>query len=300
VLRVCGVDLGGTNARFLVADTAGRIRTHRRTRTPRDAAPEAMASWLAGQIERLTDAPPAATVVGLPAAVHPLTGELGTVPNLPRLAGPEFTRALRGLLPGRTVLTNDTNAALAGESAAGAAAGRGSAVMITIGTGVGVAARIDGRPLTGRTGVVGEFAILPYGAGTLEDAISGGGLLGQARAAGFPLDHAGPVFAPDAPPALAAIRDRAYEALEILLTAVTVAYEPEVVVFGGGVERALRPRYGTLQKALAAITPEPPDLVTGALGDRAGAIGALVLGYRALGLDPPAPKEDQRVPTTSA
>ena len=54
-----------------------------------------------------------------------------------------------------TLVCNDANAALAGEWQFGAARGSRSAVMMTLGTGLGTSAIIDGVPLRGQHGQAG-------------------------------------------------------------------------------------------------------------------------------------------------
>ncbi|WP_282848227.1 ROK family protein [Microbacterium oxydans] len=51
-----------------------------------------------------------------------------------------------------SVVENDARAALIGETSSGSAAGERDAVLVTLGTGIGTAAMIDGSPLRGRTG----------------------------------------------------------------------------------------------------------------------------------------------------
>jgi glucokinase len=293
---VCGIDLGGTSTRLMVGDPAGQVLTELRQTTPHEVTTGGLVTWLADLVTELVTglAGPvlAATAVGLPAAVHPATGEVRAAPNVPQLTGTAFTGALAAALPGITTFGNDTNAALAGELHAGAARGRRSAVMITIGTGLGTAVHLDGTPLTGRTGAIGEFGTLPYEDSDLEGAVSGSGMVRRARAAGFELDDAAPIFAADAPARLRAIRDSARAALTVMLTAVTAAYEPEIIVLGGGVAPAFADWYGPFRRSLTAITPEPPEITLGALGDPAGAIGSLVRAYRSLGTTVP----DLRLP----
>lgn len=316
---VCGVDLGGTHTRFLVTDLGGRVRAWARESTPHDRDAAGIAAWLAGHIGALTgDTAPSATAIGLPGAVHPGTGAVRTVPNLPQLEGTALREALDGLLPGVLAFDNDVNAALRGEVTAGAARGHGTAVLVAAGTGLGAAVHLDGRPLPGRTGGVGEFGVLPHGAGTLEDAISGGGMVRRARERGHAVADAAEIFAAAAagPDGLRGVLDEARDALGVLLTAVTVAYEPEVVVLGGGVAPAFGPWLPGLRAALAEVTPRPPLLRPSALGDPAGAIGSWVTALQAVyqGMDVALPdlggvattvlkhltKEDPHVPASSA
>ncbi|MBO2455585.1 ROK family transcriptional regulator [Actinomadura barringtoniae] len=282
---VCGVDLGGTSTRFLVTDLAGRVRAWAREATPGDLTTQQMADWLVTHVRRLTDGRElGATAVGLPGAVHPETGAVRTAPNLPQLQGDAFAQAVKAALPGVTTFANDVNAALLGEVTAGAAQGHANAVMIAAGTGLGAAVYLGGRPLPGRTGGVGEFGVLPFGAGNLEDAISGGGMVRYARELGHAVADAAQIFELNAP---RPVLDQARNGLRTMLTAVTVAYEPDVIVLAGGVAPAFAPWLPALAADLAEFTPQPPVLRTSVLGDPGGAIGSWVTALHAVyqGLD---------------
>ncbi len=61
------------------------------------------------------------------------------------------------------VVENDARAALIGETSTGSAAREGDAVLVTLGTGIGTAAMIDGLPLRGRTGHAGNPRRTPHG-----------------------------------------------------------------------------------------------------------------------------------------
>lgn len=269
---VCGVDLGATNARIVIAEPTGRILTQDRARTPTGTTGPELARWLAARIEGLAGGEPASLAIGLPGAVHPLTGLIRSAPNLPQIEGAAFAAALPG-----AIFLNDTNAALLGEVRAGAVRGRHDVVMITVGTGVGTAVLFGGKPLTGRSGVIGEFGDLPYGEGTFEDACSGAALTRAARERGF--DDPRAVFTR---PALRDVHDRAFTALSIILKTVTTAYEPEAIVLGGGVAHSLDAWCAPLARELSKITPEPPEVLITRLGDDAGVLGAMHLAKEAL------------------
>src|SRR5205823_7874924 len=99
-----------------------------------------------------------------------------------RLQGLEGLDWTKFLSAARTVpVLNDAHAALLGEAWVGAARGLQNVVMLTLGTGVGGAAMVDGRLLRGhlgRAGHLGHICLNPLGTpdvtgtpGSLEDAI---------------------------------------------------------------------------------------------------------------------------------
>ena len=97
--------------------------------------------------------------VGFPAIVDSERGEiLSTLPSkLDDLSGPELLARLRGELGVPVKLENDAKLALLGEHSHGAAQGARDVVLVTLGTGIGVAAMLGGRLLGSRLGQAGNL-----------------------------------------------------------------------------------------------------------------------------------------------
>jgi glucokinase len=195
-------------------------------------------------------------------------------------------------------LDNDANLAALAEHRLGAARGCRSALVITIGTGVGCGIVIDDRVWHGTWGGAGEIGHLSLGSGTVacrcgipgcvEPEASGEGLAREALALG--LDP------PDAASLFAAARSGEREALarvahftDRLGAAIGSAVSllnPECVVIGGGVARAGDALMLPLREAILRYTLpshwKGMRLVTAALGERAGCIGAGLLAWDAL------------------
>jgi predicted NBD/HSP70 family sugar kinase len=291
---VCGVDLGGSNCRFLVADLLGNPVQVSHELTPITIGAEALAEWLAGRVTALTgglDARLRAVVVGLPGMVAADGSAISGAPNVPQIQGEGFARRLTQAIPAPVHLYNDSDLALLGELRFGAGRGLTNVVMFTIGAGLGSGAVLDGVLLRGRRGLTGEFGFLPVGPSgeTIEDLLSGNGLLRQARALRAPVSDAAGLFAADAPDLLEPLLERFDRALVLALTAATVAYEPDAVILGGGLSPAVARRLEKTSGLLAELLPNPPpDLRLASLGDLSGTLGALVVGYqtayRALGI----------------
>lgn len=290
---VVGVDLGGSNCRLVATDLLGRVLGRTRRRTPARLSTVKLARWVSDQVSSLLeDRPVGRVAMGLPGIVDPQTGAVRGAPNLPQVEGLSFVEAIREQVPVPVTFDNDSNMAVLGEIRLGAARGRCNVVMFTIGTGLGAGVVMDGRLLRGRSGLVGELGYLPVGPDgtTLESLLSAHGLMEQAVGEGLSLASSAAVFAPAAPEELQVIRTRFLRGLLTALVAVTVAYEPDVVVLGGGVAGSLHEALGALEKELRTIVPEGPDLALSAIGDAAGAFGAAVAGlhdaYMQLGVDP--------------
>jgi len=288
-----GVDLGGSNCRMLAVDLLGQVMGRARKPTPARLSTRRLAAWVGDEVRALVERPPFLFVtVGLPGIVDIETSAVRAAPNLPQVEGLDFVAHLRSQLPATVGFDNDSNLAALGEMRLGAAQGKRSAVMFTIGAGLGAGVVLDHRLLRGRTGLVGEFGYLPFGGRgeALEEILSARGLVAAAQRRGIEIPSPEAIFAAPALPPLRAVRARFEDGLLLAVVAATAAYEPEVVVLGGGVADSLAAVLPRLQARLRAAVPNPPEVRLSSLGDLAGAIGAVISGlhdaYIAVGVDP--------------
>ncbi len=287
--RVCGVDMGGSNTRFVLADLRARLVRAWTEPTPRSKSAVQLADWIAGRIlevDVIGDAP-VITACGVPGAVVPTEGRILNAPNLPQVEGVVFSSRLARRLPGDVRLENDTNIALSGEMCAGAGVGTKDAVMFTIGTGLGAGVFIDGALLTGRHGLAGEFGLVPVAEGrTLESTLSAPGVVELARALR--------VVGGDAKTVLMGrsrkhddLRQYVADALYLACTIVRAAYEPDRIILGGAVAPSLIQLLPGVNERLERQLAMPPSIVMSALGDYAGAVGAVAIAlesaYQLLG-----------------
>ena len=215
-----------------------------------------------------------------------------SIMNMPgRLRGLEGLRWSDELgLP--TVVINDAHAALLGEVWRGAASGDENVLMVTLGTGVGGAAMVDGRLLRGhlgRAGHVGHISLNPDGApdivgtpGSLENMIGdctvaerSGGRFQSTRdlvAAAVAGDsEAGQIWA------------RSVRALGAALVSLINVLDPQTIVLGGGIAAAgdalFKPLAASLDLMEWRVGSSRVAVVPARLGAQAGAFGA---AYRAL------------------
>jgi predicted NBD/HSP70 family sugar kinase len=181
---------------------------------------------------------------------------------------------------------NDVNAAALGEYWRGAGQGASSLFCLTVGTGIGGAAVLDGCLIRGASGSAGEIGYLPVGGDgkTLEDQASVTALI-RAVAAEKGLEPSrldgrailGLARSGDRP-AQAGL-ERMIRCLAQGIASVCYLFNPQVVIVGGGImEQAgyFKPR---LEQAMAAVllpfVYERTDLAFASLGNDAGMIGAL-------------------------
>jgi glucokinase len=312
---VAGVDLGGTKilARAVDATDPATGLAEVRVDTPRGAA--SIVEALAGVVTALdtelaAGGRPPVDVVGVGAAgLVDRAGVVRFAPNLPGVVDLDLPVALGQRVARPVVADNDANCAARAEHHLGAAAGVTSAVLVTLGTGIGGALVLGGRVQRGHGGFAGEpghMLVDPHGPpcpcgrrGCWERFASGSGLgrLARDAAAAGRADRLVALAGGD-PEAVRgehvtrAAADGDAEASAVLAqfawwVAVGVAnlvdlVDPELVVIGGGLVEAgdvwLDPVRTAYAGLVLAHDHRPPIGIVGArLGPDAGAVGAALL-----------------------
>ena len=207
---------------------------------------------------------------------------------------------------GNIVACNDANAAALGELWMGAARGRKSAVMVTIGTGIGAGVISDGKIISGKFGAggeIGHMTVVPGETipcscgkhGCLEQYASATGIVRMAKqhleTADAPsrLRSIDDLTAKDVFDAAAlgdelalSIVDEAMRLLALALSHVSAVVDPGIFVIGGGVAAAgetllspLREHYRTY----AYHASKETVIRAATLGNDAGICGAAKLAF---------------------
>jgi len=179
--------------------------------------------------------------------------------KLPYLYGVDLRRKLAerfGWEPLRVRFLHDATAFLLGEIGAGAARGMARVVGITLGTGIGSAFAVDGHTLTEGPGVPpgGEIWDLPFLDGTVEDSVSSRAIRGSYRRRTGLLREVVEIAAdaahdPAASESFIEFGHHLGQALRGLLP----AFQPDVVVLGGGISRSGRLFLSAAQKELEGL-----------------------------------------------
>ncbi|MHC4817342.1 MAG: ROK family protein, partial [Planctomycetota bacterium] len=196
-------------------------------------------------------------------------GEITQSPNL---------QAWEGTHPGRELecrALNDTNGALLGEVWLGALRGKRSALMLTLGTGVGGAVLLDGALWTGATGCAGEIGHVPVLESHLEMYASASAV---AQAAGTPDARLAADAARRGDARAGDAFRRAAEALGLVLAGLINVFNPEAICIGGGMAAAWDlledpVRAAALPRAFR-LAQEGLEITPAALGTDAGLLGA--------------------------
>lgn len=282
-----GIDIGGTNIKTVAVTPEGQ--TLFQFSEPTEESRSAWAEKIREQIARIeTQRKQPADFMGLAApglaarngrSIAWMQGRMASVQGL------DWTTYLGR--ERRIPVLNDAHAALLGEVWLGAARGCRDVLLLTLGTGVGGAAMVDGcllRGHLGRAGHLGHLSLNPEGPkdivgtpGSLEDAVGDCTIL--ERTGGRFTSTQALVRACTAGDGEAAEAwERTVKALACGLVSLINAFDPEAVIFGGGISKAGEALFAPLRRHLGEFEWRPTGgqvrLLTAALGEWAGAYGA--------------------------
>lgn len=286
-----GVDLGGTQVKLALVDDRGRVRDLRRVDTDRRPAPlvaalrRAVDPWLDGA--RLLG-----TGVGVAGDVDPERGVVRFAPNLRWRNVPLAELFRKHRFPKPLVVDNDANAAAWGARRLEFGGRLKDIVVFTLGTGVGGGLILNGRLYRGASGTAGELGHMVVdprgdacacgGRGCLEAYLGGAALVAWARRAYRRSGRTVDALTPEILASRAAAGDRvaraawrrAGEALGVALTTVANVFNPEAVLFAGGVSRSAALFLPAARRAMAARAFRTPvRAVRIAVARRGGDLG---------------------------
>lgn len=310
-----GIDAGGTKVLGGVLDEELAVH-HRVHRTWRGEDRDEVLETLAAAVREALQAAPDASAVGfgIPSLVDARRGASLSSVHLP-LGHVSFRDVMEQRLGLPVVVDNDGTAAVVGEARRGAARGARHVVLLTLGTGIGGGLLLDGRVYRGSIGAGAELGHLVVdvdgpecfgdcpGRGCLEALVSGSALArdGAVAARDAPTSALGRALAEgraitgrvvtdaarDGDPTARAVVERAGRLLGAGITGLVNAFNPEVVVVGGGVMAARELLLGPARQVVArrALSPsrERVRIVPAALGPEAGMVGAATLALDAVG-----------------
>ncbi|MGU3468678.1 ROK family protein [Methylobacterium sp. C33D] len=250
-----GIDLGGTKIAGIVLGRDGTTLAEARMPAPRGAY-RATVEAVADLVLRLeAEAGASCSVgIGMPGSLSPATGLVRNA-NSHWLNGHPFAADLGARLERPLRIENDANCLAVSEAIDGAGAGARVVWAVILGTGVGSGIALDGRALTGRNGIAGEWGHGPLPAprdderpgaacycgrrGCVETWLSGPGL-----AADHALRHGGGLAAEAivaearaGSPAARATLAVHLERLGRAAAQVVNLLDPDVIVIGGGLSR---------------------------------------------------------------
>jgi len=281
-----GIDLGGTRIKAVAIDADGNI-LHQLYKLTNDGDDAVWKEAVAHAVKELaTKINQHDFIIGISAPGLP-NGSNSAIACMPgRMQGLE-NFIWKDFLLQPTFILNDAVAALVAEAKFGAARNKKNVVMLTLGTGVGGAILIDGKPYQGtnnKAGHIGHMVINDEGdpdvtgmPGSLEECI--GNYTVKKRSKGkFISTHElldaykkGDDFAKN-------VWLKSVRQLAVGLASVINIISPEVIVLGGGITEAGNDLFEPLKEYMNKYEWRPGgnsvEIVCAKFGDMAGAIGA--------------------------
>lgn len=304
------VDFGGTNIRaayFAASEPPADVQ--RKVPTGASDGPDVVVRRLIETIEAVLPPQQGCPRIGIgaPGPLDPHRGIILGAPNLPGWINIPLRQKMESHFGCPVALGNDGNLAALAEWRYGAGRGSENVLYLTWGTGIGGGVIADGRLLLGHRGLAAELGHMqvepngePCGCGQfghLEAIAAGPAIARNARARiqeGQPsslADQPGAESitgtavgqAAQAGDALAvAVLEEAAQAIGRHLASLVHAFNPEVIVVGGGVSELGRIVLEPMERALREHVMhraymEGLRVVPAELGDEAGLIGALII-----------------------
>lgn len=284
--RAIGIDLGGTRIKGVAIDEQGTV-LHQILLPTYDGDDIVWKKVVAETVNELSKQfPTEKNLIGISAPGLPSENNTAIAFMPGRMQGLENFN-WSGFLKQETYVLNDAVAAMMAEVKFGTAKNKKNVVMLTLGTGVGGAILIDGKPYQGafaKAGHIGHMVIDDEGdcdvtgmPGSLEECI--GNCTIKKRSKGkFSSTHellsayrAGDEFAKE-------IWLRSVKQLAIGLASVTNILSPELIVLGGGITEAGEDLFKPLEEFMAQYEwragGNKVEIVKAGFGEMAGAIGA--------------------------
>jgi len=305
---VIGIDLGGTKIKGALADLEGNILSSHTVPTNAFEGEEAVLGRINGVIGKvLEDAGKSvdeikAIGIGSPGPLDSQKGIIIKTPNLP-FVNFNLVGEIKKVYDLPVYLENDANVAAIAEYMFGAGKGTRNMVYVTVSTGVGGGAVINGKLYKGSTSnalEIGHTTLLPDGPrcncgnyGCLEAFSSGTAIARQAREAleaGLETSlsqydkvtsYEVYVEAQKGDKVSKDILEKSFTYLGIGIANIVVSFDPEMIVIGGGVSKMGSVMFDKVnevvqERALKAIA-EKCKIVPAGLGEDTGVMGAVAL-----------------------
>ena len=241
-----GVDLGGTNIRAALVDGTSIIK---KTKAPCPAkgSCEEVLETVAGLISEVFCEGVESIGIGVPSVVDTRRGIVYNVANIPSWVEVHLKDILEERFGVTVKVNNDSNCFTLGESRFGKGKGFADMVGVTLGTGVGSGIIVNGNLYEGRNAGAGEVGCLYYLDKDYESYCSTPFFVSH-NTTGAELAARAEAGDQDA----IALWNEFGCHLGELVKAILFAYDPEAIVFGGGIaaghphfEKAMQERIQT-------------------------------------------------------
>ncbi|TYB70277.1 ROK family protein [Nonomuraea sp. PA05] len=295
---VLAADVGATRARLAVLDLGLNVLAERVADLPVELGPEPVLGGVADGFRELLAAAGrdpgqvCGVGVGLPGPVEHRTGRPVNPPIMPGWDGFAVPEWLRARLGAPVLVDNDVNVMALGEHWAARPA-VDHLIYIKIGTGIGCGIISGGALHRGARGAAGDVGHIRVPAsqapcrcgnsGCLEAVAGGASMAATLRAAGIEARGSKDVVALMRAGDLRATRlvRQAGREVGAVMAAIVNFFNPSVIVIGGDVaeagEQVLAGVRETIYSRSLPLATQHLAIRAGALGDRAGVVGAAVM-----------------------
>ena len=283
-----GIDLGGSSVKTVAITPEGK--TLAQSALNFDAG--AKMDWaqkvgeLVEQTQRGQKAAPSHIGLSAPGLAAKHGRSIAHMPGrLQGLEGLDWTAQLKSPRP--VPVLNDAHAALLGEAWLGSARGFQNVIMLTLGTGVGGAAIVDGRLLRGHIGRAGHLGHVSLDIDGVTDVCGTPGSLevmvgnctiAERTHAMFQTTHDLVAAHVAGDPEASYFWLRSVRALACAIASFVNVLDPEAVIVGGGIAQAGAALFDPLRECVAEIEWRSAGyevkILPAVLGEFAGAFGA--------------------------
>lgn len=294
-----GLDIGGTGVKGVIINQDAEILQEMKVSTNISEGREGILRSVISVIDSLfwDNIPISGIGVGSAGRIDPVKGEVVfATANLPDWEGTKLQEILEEKYGVKCFIENDANTALLGELWAGTVQKLkpDSAVMLTLGTGVGGANAINGKILNGSNSQSGEWGhviLVPHGKpcncgkeGCIEQYLSGTALTNAVRTeTDLSFTHGSEIFEAYSigNKQVKDVVDRYIDYLALVIYNITVAIDPDTILIGGGLVDSKECWWQSLEDKLKHY--QVTTVVTPAsLGNKAGMYGAAALALQHL------------------
>ncbi|OGL74534.1 hypothetical protein A3C96_01945 [Candidatus Uhrbacteria bacterium RIFCSPHIGHO2_02_FULL_60_10] len=291
---VIGLDIGGTKIRAGAVSKDGQVVNSETMPTEAAKGKAAILRNIEAAIASVSKGKAAAIGIGIAGLVDHDRGIYVQGPNLPKsFQNVPLVKLLTDKLKIPVTIDNDAHCFALAEAVFGAGHGHKTVVGVTLGTGIGGGVVMDGQIFRGRDNAAGEIGHMTIGLN--HDAVCGCGQTGhfEALASGNAMaklyktktgNQLAPVDVENAAKsgekeAQAVISEMA-ESLAVGIASIIHAFDPDMVVVGGGLAKAnilWEPAIQKIREKLIYGQLRDIPVVRAALGPDAGVIGAALL-----------------------
>jgi len=320
-----GVDLGGTKILSAVVDGQGNVIGQAKKSTHAEKGPSAVLKRIEKAMDEALESAGvqkehiAAIGIGAPGVVDSAKGVVVQLTNLPGWHNVPLARALQRWHDVPVMVSNDVRMAAVAEHRVGAGQGVHSMVAVFIGTGIGGGIILNDQLWVGwraSAGEIGHMVVLadgPYAVGSgirgSIEALASRSAIERELRAGLAAGRQSilpellkqkkddsaitsrvlaKAVSNNDPLTIEVLRRAAYY-LGLHASALINAFDPQMLIYGGGLIEALGdwllPQICQVAKqhAINKVNLDQVQIVPAKLGDRAGVIGAALMAFDRLG-----------------